>query len=871
MRGQRAAASWMLVLVMLTGTGLPPFGASTHAGRNGIPAPAEFADLTDRSGVDFAAHKWTPALGEPSSLLDVLPVGSPAAADFNRDGWVDVFFPSPQYTNDTLNAERHPASSLYLNDGSRTTFPAFKDVSDVAGLEVQGFAYAASWGDHDRDGWPDLFVGGYRMARLFRNNADGTFAEVTVQAALPQDGLVVGGAWGDYDRDGWLDLLLVQLGDYTHPDDGLPDLRELPGKANVLLRNLGDGTFEDASASSGIAQLARRSTSTAFVDADGDGWPDLYVTNYGQPAEYWRNLGDGTFAEEAARAGIADGLDATCQAWGDLDGDGLLDLFAAHEEGAGDGAWLARGDGRFEDISGTRGLGATARGRGWACAAFDFDNDGDTDLFTAHSELRGDMRQQAVLLRNTLNEHTGLGFVDDIASGEACDFDPILFRDYSDTLCTPRAASGAAFFDWNLDGYVDLLTSTGDGDTAHVYLNAGYLGWAAPIMYLKAQLEGSASNTQGLGAVVRVQAGNISAVRHPGAEMAWGAQSAPELTFGISSGEEGGFNDRTTSVSVGIWWPGGAVQSYPRAFGIQSHVRFYEAGGWKNDTYAPRPSLALESGQRGLHDWYTSESVTLRLRAAEVKPLPSSVPMTGVRSLQYSLDGLMWTHVADPGTGVALTFAGDGVHKLWAETTDHASIDLGNGVRVGDPNRAVFLYPIRIDSAPPTSSLLAPAVGTVWAQGREVARVEQLNSTNRAVVLASLPTDFGAVPEAGAALEGALGGDGLQPVEALPRDDTSGVWKVRYEVLRTDGRVEASSPELRWAPFAWTWRVNATPPLEYRILTHVMDYAGHCRGKVTPNGPECPGGPAFMSKVELVPTSPDGLRRLNDISTPAPP
>lgn len=823
------------------------------------PPPPEFVDVALLAGLDAALPKWGPDLGPSTSILDALPHGSPAAGDFNRDGYPDLFVPVAGYADPAMNAGTDVRSRLYFNDGSSVQDERFLDVTDVSGIAIPGGAFAASWADYDNDGFPDLFVGGFRLARLYHNEGDGTFTDATASAGLPGASLVLGGAWGDFDRDGFVDLFLAEFSPATTVGEP-PDLAALPGAANALLRNRGDGTFADATATSGVGGAARRSTTAAWVDFNRDGWLDVYVTNYGQPAEALRNNGDGSFTDVAAALGLADGARATCQAWEDLDRDGRLDLYVGHEDGVPDGTWLARADGTFENISGQHGLAASAPGHTWACHVFDYDADGDMDVVALHGGLGG-AAQRATLMMNRLDEgpEADPRFVD--VTPEAGDHDVPGYEAF-DTIATPLAWSGAGLLDWSLVGAPSLAAAgnprdsggdTPDVERLRLVKNFGWTTWTGNGNYFKVLLDGAASNAAGLGATVTVQAGAITVVRQLGAAMAWGGASLTEAQFGLMKPDEGGYRGQARPVNVTIAWPSGQVDVHRGVFGVQRYVRFTEGGGWQNDSLAPRPQLALTAGSPGLNGWYRSD-VTFKLSAVDRSAGGSDAK--GTRSLRYSLDGTTWTPVPSPNTGVSLTFAHEGTRRLWVETTDRAGDTPG-----WSDNTAVFLYPIRIDRAEATVDDLTPRPGEVHAQGRPVAALPPEVPVAMSVVAA--PVAFAAPdasgPEVQVALDGVLGSDGRQGITVEVHDNVSGVWMVWLDVDRPDGDdVPNSTAFLRLPPFTWRWRAGEAAAGVYDLNVRAWDFAGNLQSLtrefvLVPSGPE--GWTATVRQGPSLPTA----------------
>ncbi len=315
----------------------------------------------------------------------------------------------------------------------------YEDATASSGLPFPYPAAASGvvFFDYDNDGRQDLFVTAVKGGdRLFRNvsevdSRDGTrrawqFVDVTGQAGLEP------GRWGsmpviaDYDRDGYLDVYVSRMGDHEHTAPRPPyDARN--GVRGTLLRNRGDGTFEDVSRAAGVDSPGW-DMAAAWGDYTGDGWPDLYVANEFGNNRLFRNEQDGTFTDQTAVAGVEDGGSAMGTSWGDVDGDGDLDLFVSgmhansgwtlfHPDfpmpipwyyrflgrftdavqiqsdiltdrlSRGSALFMNAGDGTFADISDSAGI---RDGQwGWGSAFLDYDNDGDLDLYAVNGFVTG--------------------------------------------------------------------------------------------------------------------------------------------------------------------------------------------------------------------------------------------------------------------------------------------------------------------------------------------------------------------------------------------------------------------------------------------------------------------------------------------------
>jgi Tfp pilus assembly protein PilF len=236
-----------------------------------------------------------------------------AVLDYDNDGWPDIFVANGGSIPSLIKPDVTYGNRLFRNnrDGS------FIDVTGAAGVRGRDYAMGAAAADYDDDGFVDLFVTGVRSNTLYRNRGDGSFEDVTARAGFASDGRwAVAAGWFDYDKDGRLDLFLVRyvLWDAkTEPYCGLfkPGYRtychprHYEPLPNALYHNEGDGRFRDVSRESGIGEHRGKGMGVAFADYDGDGWPDVFVANDTVPNFLFRNRGDGAFTEEALQAGVA--------------------------------------------------------------------------------------------------------------------------------------------------------------------------------------------------------------------------------------------------------------------------------------------------------------------------------------------------------------------------------------------------------------------------------------------------------------------------------------------------------------------------------------------------------------------------------------
>lgn len=358
-------------------------GVSSEAGRSTVAPGPYFHDITNQA---------LPP-GYDQTGAQIYTDGGPALADFDRDGDIDLFLP-----------RLHAPARLYANNGDGS----FDDVTSAWGLGINALAEGTNSGlflDFDADGTIDLVVGSKREGlRLFHNDG-GLFQDVTGPEPLAGPGEWEALAAADYDQDGLIDIYLTNynLIDADHQPESYVDARD--GLPNVLLRNLGDGRFEDVTEPSGMGPNRERwSYAAAWADYDVDGDMDLYVANDYASNSLYRNRGDGTFEEVSGAAGARDSGNGMGVSWADTDGDLRLDLYISNMQsfagnritrlenfpGSAEDRKLYRrfskgnsllrnlGDGTFEDV--TEASGAKPAFWAWGNAPFDYDADGDLDI-----------------------------------------------------------------------------------------------------------------------------------------------------------------------------------------------------------------------------------------------------------------------------------------------------------------------------------------------------------------------------------------------------------------------------------------------------------------------------------------------------------
>ena len=364
-------------------------------------------DVTTAAGLDF--HHNSGAYG--GKLLPETLGSGCAFLDYDADGWQDILlingmdWPGHQRQRSTLK--------LYRNNRNGT----FSDVTKAAGLEVEMYGMGVAVGDYNNDGFPDVFITCVGQNRLFRNTGKGTFVDVTQKSGLGgKQALSTSALWFDYDRDGLLDLFVCNYVRWSPEHDVFCSLdgkhksyctpEAYRGETCWLFHNRGNGTFEDVTARSGIFDSSSKALGVAMLDLDRDGWPDLLVANDTQPNKLYRNQQNGTFRDVGMEAGIALSTEGKARAGMGVDTGDFLN-------------------------SGGRGLAIT-----------NFDN-----------EMIGLYRESKPGVYEDVSIQSGIG----PASKNSLGF-------------------GCAFLDVNLDGWLDLAVANGhiDETVRNIRGNVGY-------------------------------------------------------------------------------------------------------------------------------------------------------------------------------------------------------------------------------------------------------------------------------------------------------------------------------------------------------------------------------------------------------------
>ena len=495
-------------------------------------ATAGFTDVTLAAGI-HASHRLP---GEDlDNIVDSLGAGA-AFADLDGDGWIDLIVvggpPSPIAQPNTPHAGLH----IYHNRGDGT----FADVTRASGLPAAATAVAVAVGDADGDGHDDLYLVDRGANRLYLNRGDATFSDATARAGVGDNLFGVGAVFFDMDGDGDQDLYVTNYLEYDprqtahFSPDAFPGPLAYPAQADVVYANRGDGTFENVTASAGVAGLAGRGMSLAAADFDDDGDTDLFVANDATVNFLLLNDGHGHFREAGLVAGVAMSENGEQTATmsstvGDVNGDGYADLLVSD---TGYGAYYRRiGPARFvDDVMGSGLARLSGQYVSWGQTLLDYDNDGLLDLFVVNGGLHHLVGWEDLLLRNT----GGGIFADGSATAGP------YFGERQVGRCVITG-------DYDNDGDLDVFVTVSGGrpfllrnDEPH------HTGW---LLLALVGRNGGAP----LGARVTLTSGGRSRNAEWRSASTYLGQSDPRLHFGLGRGV-------ANVEEVAVLWPGGQRQ-----------------------------------------------------------------------------------------------------------------------------------------------------------------------------------------------------------------------------------------------------------------------------------------------------------------------
>jgi enediyne biosynthesis protein E4 len=521
------------------------------------PYHVQFRDVTREAGIHFHHERAS----SPQRLYPETMGAGLAWIDYNQDGYLDAFFVNSGFTPN-FHPAQPPQPALYRNNRDGT----FTDVTPASKIRTDGtMFFGVAVADYDNDGCPDIYMTGYRHSVLLHNNGDGTFTDVTDKAGVGNDGnWGTAAGWFDYDRDGKLDLLVanyVQF-DVDHPvvcGDFRPGYQNVPhvsaychpdsfaGTSPRLYHNNGDGTFTDVTAKAGLVNKDGKSLGVVLADLNGDGWPDIFIANDTQRNFLYFNNGDGTFRDASYTSGAGFSEDGRPEAGmsadaADIMNNGLPYLFVSHLDYELNRLYRNNGDGTFTDDTIASGIGQSDMlNSAFGARFFDWDNDGWRDLLVINGHILDNIAlfhpEVAYEEEKKLYRNVGDGRFVDATKTQGADFR------------APRVGRGLAVGDYDNDGWQDFLVSN-NGEDAQLFRNTGASEPAAQKNhFLVVRLVGTKSNRDGIGARLKLVAGDLTSYDQSKGGMSYCSAQDPRIFFGLG--------DRARVDSLEILWPSG--------------------------------------------------------------------------------------------------------------------------------------------------------------------------------------------------------------------------------------------------------------------------------------------------------------------------
>jgi hypothetical protein len=536
-----------------------------------------FRDITKQAGIDFTHNNG--AFGK-KWLPETMGPGC-AFIDYDNDGYPDIVL---------VNGEDWPGHAhsgattpkLYHNNRDGT----FTDVTRKAGLAVPMFGLGVAVGDYDNDGFDDLFITALGQSHLFHNNGNGTFTDVTKQAGMwGSSEFSTSAAWVDYDRDGKLDLVVANYVQWTEQTDLYCTLdgahksyctpESYKGTAVRLWHNLGGGKFEDATQKAGLDDPTSKSLGIAVLDYNSDGWPDILIANDTQPNKLYLNKKDGTFEERGVTSGIAFSEDGVARA-------GMGADAADYDRSGRPSVIISNFANQMVSLYHNEGNGLfvdeapqseVGRATLVTLGFGCFFFDYDNDGWPDIFVADGHIEDAIERVQKRVTYAESSHLFHNLGGGK---FQEVTAQ-MGQAFAAPRVARGAAYADIDNDGFLDVLVTTNAGP-AFLFHNEGGANHS-----VRLKLVGTKSNRDGIGAVVHVTSGNNKDKQWKmlRSGSSYLSQSELVLTFGLGT--------QTKADSVEIQWPSGQVDKLSNLNAGQTVTVEEGKGAVGQRAYGPPP------------------------------------------------------------------------------------------------------------------------------------------------------------------------------------------------------------------------------------------------------------------------------------------
>ncbi len=466
--------------------------------------------------------------------------GGAAFLDYDQDGYIDLYVTSGTWKEKLSQGEKPeviPTNRLFRNNGDGT----FEDVTKKSRTGGPWYSMGVSIGDFDNDGYPDIFLSNYGPNVLLRNNGNGTFRDVTKEANVAgKNECSVGSVWVDFNNDSFLDLYVGNYltfdpeYKYYYAPDGFPGPLAYESEKDYLYRNNGNGTFTDVTMEVGIDDIDGRAMGVGAFDYNDDGFMDIYVANDHTMNYLWHNEGGKHFIDRGIFSGTAfsQAGEATVSMsvdFADFDNDGLVDMFLSDDTYCS--LYKNIGGGVFADQANPSGISMMAAPFvGWSSCFFDYDNDGDQDIYMTNGALKHLYGQEDQLFENDGTSK---------------------FKDVSKTLgkyfIQAHIGRGACMSDYDNDGDLDIFIVNINSPSIFLRNNKGNQN-----NWIILNLKGTKSNRDAFGAKVKIEYKGEKQVAQKRSTAGYLSQNDPRMHFGIGAAD---IIDK-----IEIRWPSGTIQ-----------------------------------------------------------------------------------------------------------------------------------------------------------------------------------------------------------------------------------------------------------------------------------------------------------------------
>jgi len=525
-------------------------GFSPIARAQSAEAGVTFQDVTAKAGIHFVHNNG--AFGKKFLPETVGP--GVAFLDYDNDGWPDIFLVNG--TDWPGHGQKHTTPKLYHNNHDGT----FTDVTHKAGLDVEMYGIGVAVGDYDNDGYDDLFVTAYGQSHLFHNNGNGTFTDVTQKAGLGGvKEFSTSAAWVDYDKDGKLDLV---VGNYVQWSPETDLYCTMDGKSKSyctpesykgtsvrLWHNNGNGTFSDATQKAGLGEPTSKTLGVAVLDYDNDGWPDLLFSNDTQPNKLYHNNANGTFTEKAVVAGVAFSEDGVARAGMGVD-------TADYDRSGNTSLLISNFSNQMLSLYHNEGKGLfvdeaprseVGRASLLTLGFGCFFFDYDLDGWPDILVANGHIDPDIQKVQVNVKFAEPPHLFRNLGKGKFAE----VTKSAGPEFAAARVGRSAAYADVFNDGRLDVLLST-NGGAVHLFRNvAAGASKEKPNHSVRFKLIGTKSNRDGIGAVVRVTSSDGTQTQMLKSGSSYLAANELVLTFGLGQ--------LTKGDAVEIRWPNGQV------------------------------------------------------------------------------------------------------------------------------------------------------------------------------------------------------------------------------------------------------------------------------------------------------------------------